>query len=162
MASRSTRPGAEPDERGDREAPRQYFDPYHDALACGARAACAQLHVKVRAVRSALHPIARAPALRWRAAELQHRHEQRRELLATLTAAIEAACSGRGFTHVTNGRFKGGWTTRHYGDPERGRSRRADGARLPRLHDRARRTFLVQQLASCLRPGEGRACCAPH
>jgi N-formylglutamate deformylase len=37
----------------------------------------------------------------------------------TLTAAIEAACSGRGFTHVTNGRFKGGWTTRHYGNPER-------------------------------------------
>ena len=24
------------------------------------------------------------------------------------------------FTRVTNGRFKGGWTTRHYGDPDRG------------------------------------------
>jgi N-formylglutamate deformylase len=37
----------------------------------------------------------------------------------TLTASIEAACAGRGFTQVTNGRFKGGWTTRHYGDPAR-------------------------------------------
>jgi formiminoglutamase len=36
-----------------------------------------------------------------------------------LTTRIEAACSGRGFTQVTNGRFKGGWTTRHYGDPAR-------------------------------------------
>lgn len=36
-----------------------------------------------------------------------------------LTAAIEAACGGHGFTQVTNGRFKGGWTTRHYGAPER-------------------------------------------
>ncbi len=35
-----------------------------------------------------------------------------------LTAGLEAACSGRGFTQVTNGRFKGGWTTRHYGDPQ--------------------------------------------
>lgn len=29
-----------------------------------------------------------------------------------------AAASGRG--HVLNGRFRGGWTTRHYGRPERG------------------------------------------
>ncbi len=26
----------------------------------------------------------------------------------------------KGFTSVTNGRFKGGWTTRHYGNPESG------------------------------------------
>ena len=38
---------------------------------------------------------------------------------AALAAAIETACGGRDFTQVTNGRFKGGWTTRHYGDPER-------------------------------------------
>lgn len=29
-------------------------------------------------------------------------------------------CSGAGeFSHVLNGRFKGGWTTRHYGQPDR-------------------------------------------
>ena len=31
--------------------------------------------------------------------------------------AVEQACASSGFTHVLNGRFKGGWTTRHYGRP---------------------------------------------
>ncbi len=40
-------------------------------------------------------------------------------------AAIEAAVCGVcatecDYSWVSNGRFKGGWTTRHYGDPERG------------------------------------------
>jgi N-formylglutamate deformylase len=34
-----------------------------------------------------------------------------------LTAAIEEVCGGTKFSRVTNGRFKGGWTTRHYGKP---------------------------------------------
>lgn len=37
-----------------------------------------------------------------------------------LTAAVEAACDGGAFSRVTNGRFKGGWTTRHYGQPTGG------------------------------------------
>lgn len=37
-----------------------------------------------------------------------------------LAAAIERACAGSGFSHVTNGRFKGGWITRRYGDPQAG------------------------------------------
>lgn len=35
-----------------------------------------------------------------------------------LAEAVEAACTGH--SHVVNGRFKGGWITRHYGDPENG------------------------------------------
>jgi len=43
----------------------------------------------------------------------------------TCDPAIEAATLGAvqqasGFTHVLNGRFRGGWTTRHYGRPETG------------------------------------------
>lgn len=34
---------------------------------------------------------------------------------AALTDAIAADCAGE--SHVVNGRFKGGWITRHYGDP---------------------------------------------
>jgi formiminoglutamase len=34
-----------------------------------------------------------------------------------LTSAVEAACDGTSFTRVTNGRFRGGYTTRHYGRP---------------------------------------------
>ncbi len=37
-----------------------------------------------------------------------------------LTAAVEAACGASEFSRVTNGRFKGGWTTRHYGRSENG------------------------------------------
>lgn len=36
-----------------------------------------------------------------------------------LTQRIEAACTDPRWTRVTNGRFKGGWTTRHYGQPAR-------------------------------------------
>jgi len=37
-----------------------------------------------------------------------------------LTDAVEGACDASGFSRVTDGRFKGGWTTRHYGRPEAG------------------------------------------
>ena len=37
-----------------------------------------------------------------------------------LQHAVEAICGVSRFSHVTNGRFKGGWTTRHYGHPEMG------------------------------------------
>ena len=37
---------------------------------------------------------------------------------AALTDAIAADCAES--SHVVNGRFKGGWITRHYGDPARG------------------------------------------
>lgn len=37
-----------------------------------------------------------------------------------LATAVEAACDASPFSRVTNGRFKGGWITRHYGAPERG------------------------------------------
>lgn len=39
---------------------------------------------------------------------------------AALTTAVEAACDATAFSRVTNGRFKGGWTTRHYGRPTLG------------------------------------------
>jgi N-formylglutamate deformylase len=37
-----------------------------------------------------------------------------------LTSAVEEACDDTGFTRVTNGRFRGGYTTRHYGRPANG------------------------------------------
>jgi len=35
-------------------------------------------------------------------------------------AVTEICAESAGYTHVANGRFKGGWTTRHYGRPEQG------------------------------------------
>jgi N-formylglutamate deformylase len=37
-----------------------------------------------------------------------------------LTMAVEQACDASAFSRVTNGRFKGGWTTRRYGQPSAG------------------------------------------
>ena len=37
-----------------------------------------------------------------------------------LTAAVEAACDATSFSRVTNGRFRGGWITRHHGKPQAG------------------------------------------
>ena len=39
---------------------------------------------------------------------------------ARLAASIEALCALAGGGHVLDGRFKGGWTTRHYGRPAEG------------------------------------------
>ncbi|HYE44243.1 MAG TPA: N-formylglutamate deformylase [Caulobacter sp.] len=36
------------------------------------------------------------------------------------TAIAERHMAASGLSHVTNGRFKGGWITRHYGDPDGG------------------------------------------
>lgn len=38
-----------------------------------------------------------------------------------IEAAVEnVVASAAGYTHIVNGRFKGGWTTRHYGRPQEG------------------------------------------
>jgi N-formylglutamate deformylase len=39
---------------------------------------------------------------------------------AALTQSLEAVCDASSFSRVTNGRFKGGYTTRHYGQPAQG------------------------------------------
>ncbi|MWD28554.1 N-formylglutamate deformylase [Aquicoccus sp. SCR17] len=39
----------------------------------------------------------------------------------TLEQIAVTDCAKSEFSHVLNGRFRGGWTTRHYGDPARGR-----------------------------------------
>ncbi|MCP4211282.1 MAG: N-formylglutamate deformylase [Halieaceae bacterium] len=38
-----------------------------------------------------------------------------------IESAVQDICAAaEGYSSVSNGRFKGGWTTRHYGEPERG------------------------------------------
>jgi len=37
-----------------------------------------------------------------------------------IAAAVQDACAESGYSTVINGRFKGGWTTRHYGRPDEG------------------------------------------
>ena len=40
--------------------------------------------------------------------------------ITAAAAAIAAEAAAEGLDHVVNGRFRGGWTTRHYGRPETG------------------------------------------
>jgi N-formylglutamate deformylase len=111
-------PGEEPDDVEIARRRAAYFDPYHGVLAAELRR-LRELHVKV--VLYEAHSI-RSLVPRLFDGELPNFNigtNNGTTCSPALAAAVEAACSGRGFSQVTNGRFKGGWTTRHYGDPER-------------------------------------------
>lgn len=87
-----------------------------------------------------------------------------------IAQAVEETCrAADGFTTVVNGRFKGGWTTRHYGRPPEGwhaiqmelaqSTYMQEGPPWPYLHDRAetiRRplTELLGRIDTLAREGE--------
>lgn len=96
-----------------------YFDPYHAALSAELdRLGAAHPRVVLydgHAIRS------RIPRLF--DGELPHLNIGTNggvTCAAVLEAAVVAACAAGPFSHVLNGRFRGGWTTRHYGRPHRG------------------------------------------
>jgi N-formylglutamate deformylase len=110
--------GAEPDAAEIIRRRAAYFDPYHGVLTSQLRRLCEQ-HVKVvlyeaHSIRSVVPRLFEGALPNFNIGT-----NSGASCSAALTNAIEAACSGGDFTQVTNGRFKGGWTTRHYGDPER-------------------------------------------
>jgi formiminoglutamase len=97
----------------------RYFDPYHATLAVEiARLRAAHPHV----VLYDCHSI-RSVVPRLFEGELPHMNIGTNSGLSCapdLQSAIEAVCESSPFTWVANGRFKGGWITRHYGRPETG------------------------------------------
>ena len=108
------RDGEAPDVAARREA---YFTPYHAAL----RAEIARL----RAIHPAIvvydcHSIrSRVPRLfDGELPELNIGTDNGATCDAALSRAVVAESAGR--SHVLNGRFRGGWTTRHYGRPHEG------------------------------------------
>jgi N-formylglutamate deformylase len=92
-----------------------YFDPYHAALRNRDRAAARRASAR-RALRCAFDPQHRAAPVRRRTALVQHRHQWRRTCDPALTERSKPICDASGLGRV-NGRFKGGWITRHYGGP---------------------------------------------
>lgn len=95
---------------------RRWFEPYHAALAAEiGRLRRGHAHVVVydaHAIRS------RIPRLF--DGELPHLNIGTNDgttCAPRLAATIAAIAADSGFSHVVNGRFKGGWTTRHYGRP---------------------------------------------
>ncbi len=113
------RPGEEPDEAEIAARRERFFAPYHAAL----RAELDRLraaHGKV--VLYDAHSI-RSQVSRLFAGELPQFNlgtHSGASADPALAAAVEAACDASGLSRVTNGRFKGGWITRHYGQPEQG------------------------------------------
>jgi N-formylglutamate deformylase len=96
-----------------------YFDPYHAALAAEI-AQARQSHKNI--VLFEAHSI-RSRVPRLFDGELPNFNigtNSGASCAAELTASIEAVCAATEFSRVTNGRFKGGYTTRHYGSPAAG------------------------------------------
>lgn len=112
-------PGALPDAHEIARRRTQWFDPYHTALA-----------IQIERLR-ALHPrivLYDAHSIRSIVPKLFDGELPNFNIGTNggascdpaLTAAIEAICDASSHSRVTNGRFKGGWITRHYGQPDQG------------------------------------------
>ena len=114
------RPGQAPDAAEAQERRAHYWQPYHDALA-------AELE-RLRARHGTVvlwdaHSIAsRLPRFfDGKLPDLNLGTADGRSCAPALQAAAEAAMATQAAcTHVSNGRFKGGHITRHYGQPEHG------------------------------------------
>jgi len=97
----------------------EYFDPYHAALAAELERKRAKFG---RVVLYDAHSIrSRAPRL-FDGVLPQFNIGTNNGVTCApeLTAAVEKICDASEFTRVTNGRFRGGWITRRYGNPAAG------------------------------------------
>ncbi|WP_425983349.1 N-formylglutamate deformylase [Brevundimonas sp. TWP1-2-1b1] len=112
------RAGQEPDGAEIAERRATWFDPYHAAL----RSQLDRLRINGPVVLYDAHSI-RSVVPRLFEGELPQLNigdNDGATCAGALTQAVEAACAISGDSLVVNGRFKGGWTTRHYGRPATG------------------------------------------
>ena len=113
------RGGREPDDAEIERRRRSYFEPYHAALATE----LARLRARHgRIVLYEAHSI-RSRVARLFEGELPQFNigtNSGQSCAPALGQAVAARCEASGLPTVVDGRFKGGWITRHYGQPERG------------------------------------------
>ncbi len=113
------RPGEAPAAPEIEERRAQFFEPYHAALA-GEIARLRQAHPRI--VLYDCHSI-RSILPRLFEGLLPHVNigtNGGKSSSPAAQAIVERACAGSDFSHVSNGRFRGGWITRHYGAPADG------------------------------------------
>lgn len=112
-------PGGEPDEGEIAERRAHYFDPYHAALASElARLRARHAHVVLydgHSIRSVVPRLFDGVLPQWNIGT-----NDGQSCGPTLTRMVESRCDASGQPRVTNGRFKGGYITRHYGRPANG------------------------------------------
>jgi N-formylglutamate deformylase len=110
------KPGRAPDEAEIAERRARFFDPYHQALV----SQITRLHARHKiVVLYDCHSI-RSVVPRLFAGELPNFNigtNGGASCDPALEAAVKAACAGTRYSHVVNGRFKGGYITRRYGRP---------------------------------------------
>jgi N-formylglutamate deformylase len=97
----------------------RFFDPYHATIA----AEIARLKAKHGAVVLYDAHSIRSDIPRLFEGELPHFNigtNSGASCNPDLAAAVQSACEATSYSSVLNGRFKGGYTTRHYGRPEDG------------------------------------------
>ena len=114
------RPGQAPDAAEAQQRRAVYWQPYHDAL----RAELDRLRtLHGSVVLWDAHSIASSMPRFFdgKLPDLNLGSADGRSCAPALQAAVEVAMGAQArFTHVSNGRFKGGYITRHYGSPEAG------------------------------------------
>jgi N-formylglutamate deformylase len=113
------RDGRGPDERETADRRAMYFDPYHAAIESALASARGK---NGRVVLYDAHAIrSRVPKL-FDGTLPQFNLGTNGDTTcdAELAAAIERICAASRLSHVSNGRFRGGWTTRVYGKPALG------------------------------------------
>jgi N-formylglutamate deformylase len=113
------KPGCEPDLAEIARRRAAYFDPYHAALT----AEIERLRSRQRAVvvYDAHSILSRAPRLfEGELPQFNIGTNGGVTCDAALTKAVESICDRSGMSRVTDGRFRGGWITRHYGNPQAG------------------------------------------
>jgi formiminoglutamase len=113
------RDGQAPNETEIAERRARFFDPYHEALS-GEIARLRDQHASIvlyeaHSIRSLIPRLFDGPLPNFNIGT-----NSGASCGAALTVAVEAACDASRFSRVTNGRFKGGYTTRHYGRPSAG------------------------------------------
>ncbi|QCP51378.1 N-formylglutamate deformylase [Trinickia violacea] len=113
------RPGCEPDEQRKQRRVADYWRPYHERL----QAELTRLRERhAHVVLWEAHSIASVlPRLfDGKLPDLNLGTQDGRTAAPALQAAAEAAAADSPFTWIANGRFKGGYITRHFGSPQQG------------------------------------------
>ena len=136
-----------------------FFTPYHDAVA----AEIDRLRMRhARVVLYDAHSIlSRSPRLfEGELPQFNIGTNDGASCAPALADAVAHVCAESGRSHVVNGRFKGGWTTRHYGAPARGvhaiqmelamRGYLDESAPWPPVWDSERAAPLIAQLGRVL------------
>lgn len=111
--------GQEPDDNEISSRKHDYFDPYHDAVT----QEIARLKSRHRNILLYDAHSIRSTIPRLFEGTLPHLNigtNSGRTAHPSFSDTMERACACSEFSFVTNGRFRGGWITRRYGDPARG------------------------------------------